>query len=79
MRACGPFLLRKSDIIAAAQASIHAEVFVFEEQLIEVQREANIAPLAPLLWVSVLQKIPPLSVRNSIKPRRLKNSLKSNS
>ena len=34
MRACGPFLLRKGDIIAAAQASTHAVHFTFVEQTI---------------------------------------------
>ena len=32
MRACGPFLLRKGDIIAAAHPSIHAVNFLFVEQ-----------------------------------------------
>ena len=34
MRACGPFLLRKGDIIAAAQTAIHAVYFALVEQTI---------------------------------------------
>lgn len=32
MRVCGPFLLRKGEIITAAQTAIHAVYFVFVEQ-----------------------------------------------
>ena len=35
MRACGPFLLRECDIIAAVQAAIHAVYFAFVEQAIQ--------------------------------------------
>ena len=35
MRACGPFSIRKSDIIAAAQATIHAVHFAFVERTIQ--------------------------------------------
>ena len=34
MRACGPFLLRKGDIRAAAEAAIHAVYFALVEQTI---------------------------------------------
>lgn len=36
MRACGPFLLRKGDIIAAVQTAIHAVYFAFVERTIQV-------------------------------------------
>jgi hypothetical protein len=35
MRACGPFLLRECDILAAAQAVIHAVYFAFVERTIQ--------------------------------------------
>ena len=35
MRACGPFLLRECDIIAAVQAAIHAVYFTIVEQTIQ--------------------------------------------
>lgn len=36
MRACGPFLLRECNIIAAAQAAIHAVYFAFVERAIHI-------------------------------------------
>ena len=41
MRACGPFLLRKGDIIAVPQASIDAEVFTIVERINMAQRPSD--------------------------------------